>query len=493
MTMTTTLSPPHTSTTHVIPSPFNPSSPGGPERVTDYSPADWSPPPPPGDWPPAHLRAADMLELNAVPASASAMALCDALTDALAANPTGTGTRGGADRDRLRRAVAAIAGGVLTAWGKPSGPRCVFRSTRSNAFRGAPVGYWPFRAAVDGLAALGLIDRKAGIRWRMDWGMDGMGQHGMAARFRPTDALLALVAAHGVIPATIATDFRAVAPAAPPVVAAPVVLRRLGAPPGRPGGAGGRDLPVPPDDPRAAALARQVGDFNAFAARFDVGGCLPPRWHRVFALDWQLGGRWIANGTDAVYQAMSQRRRLGITIDGETVVEVDARASHLGIVHGLLGLPLPEGDPYAVPIPTGHGTANREAVKAWIVATLGNGAPATRWPRGKAKAAKRWGRARDIGAAVLARHPFLAKPWRVAESLAGLGDPRRLLPHHLMGVEARALTDAMTALRGQGMLALPMHDGLIVPASAQGAAREALAAGYLRAAGVRVAVTVATP
>jgi len=47
-----------------------------------------------------------------------------------------------------------------------------------------------------------------------------------------------------------------------------------------------------------------------------------------------------------------------------------------------------------------------------------------------------------------------------------------------MAIEAAALTGAMSALRDVGVLALPMHDGLIVPATAAGRAGADLVAAY---------------
>jgi hypothetical protein len=76
---------------------------------------------------------------------------------------------------------------------------------------------------------------------------------------------------------------------------------------------------------------------------------------------------------------MSETERLRITIDGEPIVEADARASHLSIMHGLLGLPLPEGDPYEFT------DVQRSVAKAWITATLGKGSPVKRWAPRAAK------------------------------------------------------------------------------------------------------------
>ena len=52
----------------------------------------------------------------------------------------------------------------------------------------------------------------------------------------------------------------------------------------------------------------------------------------------------------------------------------------------------------------------------------------------------------------------------------------------LMGTESDIILDALQALRAEGVLGLPTHDGLVVPASV-----EARACELLRAAGGRVA------
>ena len=62
-----------------------------------------------------------------------------------------------------------------------------------------------------------------------------------------------------------------------------------------------------------------------------------------------------------------------------------------------------------------------------------------------------------------------------------------------MAIEAQALTGAMEYLRAvRGVLALPMHDGLIVPTSGAGHVRGGLEAAYSWAANrVRIKCTIA--
>ena len=75
-----------------------------------------------------------------------------------------------------------------------------------------------------------------------------------------------------------------------------------------------------------------------------------------------------------------------------------------------------------------------------------------------------------------------------------MGAPARLLTHRLMAIEAQALTGAMEYLRGsRGVLALPMHDGLIVPVSGAGYVGGGLDGAFPWAAKVRVRWTTVGP
>jgi hypothetical protein len=98
---------------------------------------------------------------------------------------------------------------------------------------------------------------------------------------------------------------------------------------------------------------------------------------------------------------------LRIAIGGEPVAELDIAASHLTLLHGLLGLPAPQGDPYEV-----EGLP-RDVVKGWVTATIGKGSPVLR----------RWAKQTkelfpvceehdpaEVGERVTARYLFLADP-----------------------------------------------------------------------------------
>lgn len=448
---------------------------------------------PPDVWHPADLQSAVTLDLSGTVASANAVALVGDLARKVADHEQSSGTRGNQRRPsgqaKLLRAVGAIVDGLLRAWAS-STPRATFRRTEPAAFTGAPIGHRQFTAAMGGLAALGYVSSAKGIRFAYQWDDGGKSSHGFTARFRPTLLLLNEAASCGVTPATVRQDFRPDYPDTAPVVSAPVVLRTLPERTRRKG-QGQRlpkdVLPILADDVDAQRIARQVQDANARAARHDVRGCLPPRWHRPFVLGWTLGGRWTAMGTDGLYQTMPKAERARITIDGQRTAELDVRASQLTILYGLLGVPMPDhADPY------GFGGLPRDAVKAWITATLGKGSPVRRWSAA-ADADVKAVPVEVVSAAVLARYPALADPARVARDLANLGPPRKLLTHRLMGVEARAVTTAMERLWAADVLPLPIHDGLIVPADHANIATNALRSGYAEACGAVAQVVRSGP
>src|SRR5260370_35588783 len=68
-----------------------------------------------------------------------------------------------------------------------------------------------------------------------------------------------------------------------------------------------------------------------------------------------------------------------MTINGAPVVEIDIRASYLTIFHAWHGVQLDrDADPYVI---RALGEAGRDAVKLWMVGTIGNTERLTRWTR----------------------------------------------------------------------------------------------------------------
>ena len=204
-------------------------------------------------------------------------------------------------------------------------------------------------------------------------------------------------------------------------------------------------------------MRKEVEEMNRFANSLAVQGCAPVAWRRIFNGSFHKGGRWYAVGNDS-YQHMSKEGRLGITINGEDVAEVDVKASHLTCLYGLLGQPFNRThDPYLI------GELPRVVVKAWVTATIGNGKPLGKWSNQAKARALEYGidlkqfKVREVGKLILDRHPILSQ-------LHELG----INSLDLAAKEAEAITKAMFRLTEEGILALPVHDSLIVPKSAIG-------------------------
>lgn len=451
------------------------------ERVTQNESergwSGWTIPPP--EVSPDQIKDARWLPLSAVAASAGATALVAQLALLVARHESSSGTRQTTRRQagltKQRQAVGAIVGGLLRRWAREE-PQPAYRSRTPADFTGGPIGARQYLAACDALVSLGLVHQSRSIRYGSGiiWEEGGPEFfYGKAPRLWPSKALLEAAIANGVTPATLPDDFDDAYPTQPPAVPEPVQVFTLKAP-----GKGDKaPIAIRRGDSEGRGLVEEVTSYNAWIAEHDVGGCLPPRLKRVFTVSWQLHGRWYAVGAEGNYQRLPESKRLAqITIDGEPVAEVDVHSSHLSIMHGLLGRPLPQDDLYGFP------DVPRAVAKAWITATLGKGSPVTKWA---AKARKdqpdlALHDPKQIGRTICGRYPFLRNPAEAVAEAAGLnrlahiGPPARLLTHRLMAIEAKALTAAMGALRARGVLALPMHDGLIVPRSSAG-----MAEGYL--------------
>ena len=429
------------------------------------------------------LRSAREMGLTARPKTPTktpgAGTLIDALVSSVIAHTSRKNAIGPRGLPKLRLAVGAVLGDILSCWAKDP-PAMTFRTSKEETFTGEAVTYTYFRMALDGLLAGGMVRRHAGIRYVQS---DIHPSDGRAARYWPATVLLDAAGSAGLRPDNLDEHFAHVFPARPPKVPHPVLIR-----PFRSRGRGRSDA-APPDyrDTTARAIRQEVEMWNAFAGTFDVEGCRPPRFRRMFTGELGLHGRWYAAGS-ANYQGLDKQRRVAITINGQPVVELDARASFLTILHGVFGLPLPGGDPYALPgIP-------RNVVKAGIVATLGKGSIIRRWSKGSLRNTPDCASysATTVGGALIHRYPFLAKLGDIVAHLPeSLRGSRGVVAAFLMGNESSTMTAAMGYVREHaGALALPVHDSLIVPESVEAIGRQGIAEGFMRFAKVVPVVEV---
>ncbi len=443
-------------------------------------------------WSSTLLDSADALSLSWVPQSEEAKALVVSLTVEVAAweRPQRNNVRGAKGLEKLRDGVSAILGGLLVSWGR-SPPRAVARSLKRDDFSASAIGADTYRIAKDGLTALGYVSVKPGIRFLRAFTFAGKPEV-----LAPTECLIQAAAEHGVFPTTARSHFRFVpsegVPQAPPEL---LTMRTLWHRDGQRGNRRDRsEVDLTDLDAAGKRILRQVKAANAAAALHKVSGAMQPRWRRTFTSttgdfqgDWQLNGRWTAlGGADGCYQTLSEAQRLLMTIDGDPVCEIDVSSSILTVLHGLHGLPLPQGDLYDIdPWP-------RKVIKRWITAACGLGKPLTRWPEDTPEDIKTES-VRAVGAAVMARYPFLRVPHEgiLPARYQDHPEPSAVVAVFLMGREASAITRAMELVWAAhpGELLLPVHDAILCRQAVALDVEKAMRRGYEEVCGVTPRLT----
>lgn len=146
------------------------------------------------------------------------------------------------------------------------------------------------------------------------------------------------------------------------------------------------------------------------------------------------------------WQNLKRDRRDAIRINGEETAVVDFSSMFVRLAYAKLGITPPAEDLYAVPGLEGH----REAVKVLTSTLFFDQRPRRSWPQDEGLAVPvGWPLAR-ARAAILDRHPALHPCFG-----RGFG-------HELMRWESDIMLAILDRLRRQGIVALNLHDGLIV-------------------------------
>lgn len=175
------------------------------------------------------------------------------------------------------------------------------------------------------------------------------------------------------------------------------------------------------------------------------------------------GGPWIN---------LPKTQRHLLRVNGEEVADLDFTGMFSQLAYLEAGLALPNSDPYG-----GIEGLSRDAVKLGLSALLCRTGPMLRLPTELRKMLGREWNAERLSAAIAERHPGIAP-------LFGKG-----IGLKLMHTESRILMAALRRLFERGIPALPMHDGLMVPASKEAAARTAMARASMQIVGVALPVT----
>ena len=207
------------------------------------------------------------------------------------------------------------------------------------------------------------------------------------------------------------------------------------------------------DDEATLALRQQMKSINDWLSTADITCNLPQmdpahrRLRRIFNnSDFGQGGRLYGG----FWQAMSSdERQEHILIEGDCCVELDYGQMSLAILYGLTGAKPPEGDLYdlsAEGIPTDY----RKGIKTVIQALVNSSKVPTKMPKGVRKLIPSRYTIKDILEAVARKHPAI-----YPQMTSGIG-------MQLFRKESDILVDVLETLRWEGIVALPVHDAVIV-------------------------------
>jgi len=225
-------------------------------------------------------------------------------------------------------------------------------------------------------------------------------------------------------------------------------------------------------DPFDRTLRRRFLVLPDQDARFDQGG-------RLF------GGFW---------QTLKSERRRHIRIRGEPVVVLDYGSMFTRLAYAEVGAIPPEGDLYAIPGLEGYRSGVKLAMNCFLFdggfrrswpGTLGVGVgddeDAASDPGGvgtafDARLPKGWGVAKTKQT-ILRVHPCLMEAWG------------RQLGYRLMFQESQILIAVLQELASRNVLALGLHDGLLVGVSDKGVAKDVMIRAASAATGTTIPVT----
>jgi hypothetical protein len=222
-------------------------------------------------------------------------------------------------------------------------------------------------------------------------------------------------------------------------------------------------------DPYSRTLTRRFTVFDKEEPRFDRVG-------RLF------GGFWMS---------LKRDRRKQIRINGEPVADLDYSSMFTRLAYADIRMIPPEGDLYAIPGLEGHRDGVKLAMNCFLFDETPNrrtwpqdmgfsfetGADASEDDTSDGKLPDGW-TVSKTKKAILAIHPALGRAWG-----RGLG-------YRLMWQESEILLMVLRDLMEQGIPALGLHDGLLVPVSKSEMALKAMRAASKQVVGVELPCSV---
>lgn len=207
--------------------------------------------------------------------------------------------------------------------------------------------------------------------------------------------------------------------------------------------------------------------------------------------NFEAGGRLYGG----FWENLPRSRRRYLRINGEHVATLDYSSMFTRLAYAQLGLPPPAGDLYAIAGLDGY----RSGIKMAMNCLLFDTRRRRTWPRQlglgvgddaevaansgsqaaayKARLPAGYG-VKKLKKAILKKHPALSAAWG-----RGLG-------YKLMFIESQVLVAVLEELMSKGVVALGLHDGLLVAHSQADVAREAMDRAAVKVAGIDLPVVI---
>lgn len=177
-----------------------------------------------------------------------------------------------------------------------------------------------------------------------------------------------------------------------------------------------------------------------------------------------FGGFWL--------NLPSQKRLESLRIEGRRIASVDFAQMAVRLAYAKVGAPAPPGDLYA------HRWHPREGVKLMLTALLSASAPFRRMPRGGRSHFRRGVSVDDLVAELGRLHPAISHLFFRGNAT------------ELMFLESQVTVAALLALKSRGVVALPVHDCVLVAEDCVGEASEVLMRCSEEVTGVCIPVSV---
>ncbi|RWP62574.1 hypothetical protein [Mesorhizobium sp.] len=162
------------------------------------------------------------------------------------------------------------------------------------------------------------------------------------------------------------------------------------------------------------------------------------------------GGFWM--------QLTKRQREEALFIDQDEIVELDYGQMAPRLFYAIKGLQPPDKDLYAIPGYEQH----REGIKKVMNSMFFAVKPITKMPRGVRKKFAEQHRITDVVAAITDYHPDIADLFH-----RGLG-------HEAQFTESQIMIDILLTLKDMDIVALPIHDAILVAASNEDEAQDVM-------------------